>query len=77
MRVHESGRPFTDPSGDRLRDWMGVDEETFYDRSSGGDPADGLLLSGLRREGLRPAAAADLRADMADAGAWSTLGQVR
>jgi uracil-DNA glycosylase len=23
MRVHESGRPFTDPSGDRLRDWMG------------------------------------------------------
>jgi len=30
-RVHESGRPFTDPSGDRLRDWMGIDEETFYD----------------------------------------------
>jgi uracil-DNA glycosylase len=33
MRVHESGRPFTDPSGDRLRDWMGVDEATFYDRA--------------------------------------------
>jgi len=32
-RVHASGRPFTDPSGDRLRDWMGVDAETFYDRS--------------------------------------------
>ncbi|MFL4468547.1 uracil-DNA glycosylase family protein [Tateyamaria armeniaca] len=32
-RVHESGRPFTDPSGDRLRAWMGVDEATFYDRS--------------------------------------------
>lgn len=31
-RVHESGRPFTDPSGDRLRQWMGVDEATFYDR---------------------------------------------
>lgn len=31
-RVHKSGRPFTDPSGDRLRDWMGVDEATFYDR---------------------------------------------
>lgn len=29
-RVHESGRPFTDPSGDRLRDWMGVDYDTFY-----------------------------------------------
>lgn len=33
MRVHESGRPFTDPSGDRLRDWMGVTEAEFYDRS--------------------------------------------
>jgi uracil-DNA glycosylase len=31
-RVHESGRPFTDPSGDRLRDWLGMDSETFYDR---------------------------------------------
>ncbi|MGR3490871.1 MAG: uracil-DNA glycosylase family protein, partial [Shimia sp.] len=31
-RVHHSGRPFTDPSGDRLRAWMGVDEVTFYDR---------------------------------------------
>lgn len=32
-RVHESGRPFTDPSGDRLRDWLGVDAETFYNQS--------------------------------------------
>jgi uracil-DNA glycosylase len=30
-RVHQSGRPFTDPSGDRLRDWLGVDEAQFYD----------------------------------------------
>lgn len=30
-RVHESGIPFQDPSGVRLRSWMGVDEETFYD----------------------------------------------
>ena len=29
-RVHESGRPFTDASGDRLRDWMGVTSEEFY-----------------------------------------------
>ncbi len=29
--VHKSGRPFTDPSGDRLRDWMGVSDEVFYD----------------------------------------------
>jgi len=32
-RVQESGQPFTDPSGDRLRDWMGVKEPTFYDQS--------------------------------------------
>ncbi len=32
-RVHESGKPFTDPSGDRLREWMGVDDAVFYDRS--------------------------------------------
>ena len=30
-RVHESGRPFTDPSGDRLRDWLGIDSTIFYD----------------------------------------------
>ncbi|CUJ85157.1 Uracil DNA glycosylase superfamily protein [Ruegeria denitrificans] len=32
-RVHASGRPFTDPSGDRLRDWLGIDETVFYDRN--------------------------------------------
>ncbi|TNF57137.1 MAG: uracil-DNA glycosylase family protein [Rhodobacteraceae bacterium] len=31
-RVHASGRPFTDPSGDRLRDWLGLSEDVFYDR---------------------------------------------
>jgi uracil-DNA glycosylase len=30
-RVHSSGRPFTDPSGVRLRQWLGLDEATFYD----------------------------------------------
>lgn len=30
-RVHESGRPFTDQSGDRLRDWLQLDPQTFYD----------------------------------------------
>ena len=30
-RVHESGVPFDDPSGERLRDWMGVTREEFYD----------------------------------------------
>jgi len=31
-RVHASGMPFSDPSGDRLREWMGVDAGTFYDK---------------------------------------------
>ena len=31
-KVHESGIPWNDPSGDRLRDWMGICRETFYDR---------------------------------------------
>lgn len=30
-RVHASGKPFDDPSGERLRDWMGIDPDTFYD----------------------------------------------
>jgi uracil-DNA glycosylase len=30
-RVHASGTPFTDPSGVRLRQWMGVNEAEFYD----------------------------------------------
>ena len=33
VRVHASGIPFDDPSGDRLRSWMGIDRETFYDRT--------------------------------------------
>lgn len=31
LRVHESSIPFDDRSGDRLRDWMGVAKEVFYD----------------------------------------------
>ncbi|MFY0692628.1 MAG: uracil-DNA glycosylase family protein [Paracoccaceae bacterium] len=33
LRVHKTTQPFTDPSGDRLRAWMGVDAEQFYDQS--------------------------------------------
>jgi uracil-DNA glycosylase len=35
-RVHESGLPFDDPSGERLRGWMGVDRATFYDHPAMG-----------------------------------------
>lgn len=33
LKVHETGIPFKDRSGDRLREWMGIDDETFYDTS--------------------------------------------
>ena len=32
-RVHETGIPWNDPSGDRLRDWLGMTRDTFYDVS--------------------------------------------
>ncbi len=32
-RVHQSGRPFDDPSGIRLRQWLGIEEAAFYDPS--------------------------------------------
>ena len=34
LRVHESGLPFDDRSGDRLRQWLGVDRIAFYDASN-------------------------------------------
>ncbi|MGY8854502.1 MAG: uracil-DNA glycosylase family protein [Pseudomonadales bacterium] len=30
-KVHETNIPFNDASGDRLRDWMGIDKASFYD----------------------------------------------
>jgi uracil-DNA glycosylase len=31
IRVHNSGIPYNDPSGKRLRAWLGIDADTFYD----------------------------------------------
>lgn len=48
-RVHESGLPFDDPSGDRLRNWLGVDRETFY-----GHPAIGVAAMAFCFPGTDP-----------------------
>jgi uracil-DNA glycosylase len=32
-KAHASGKPFDDPSGERLRDWLGLDRAAFYDAS--------------------------------------------
>lgn len=34
LRVHETGIPFNDASGDRLRDWLAVTRDQFYDPST-------------------------------------------
>jgi uracil-DNA glycosylase len=33
LRVHTTGIPWNDPSGERLRTWMGIDRDLFYDES--------------------------------------------
>ncbi len=48
-QVHESGLPFDDRSGDRLRDWLGVDRETFY-----GDPRIGVAAMAFCFPGTSP-----------------------
>ena len=50
-RVHDSGRPFTDRSGDRLRDWMGVDYQTFYADRRIGVAAQAFCFPGTNPKG--------------------------
>lgn len=47
----ESGRPFTDPSGDRLRDWLQIDESTFYDPSKVAIVPMGFCFPGYDKNG--------------------------
>ena len=50
-RVHASGVPFTDPSGDRLRDWMCVTSDEFYDASRIAIVPMGFCFPGLDTKG--------------------------
>jgi uracil-DNA glycosylase len=50
-RVHASGRPFTDPSGDRLRVWTGLTEAVFYDASRVAIVPMGFCFPGLDPDG--------------------------
>ncbi len=50
-RVHESGLPFDDPSGDRLRGWMGIDRATFYDHPAIGVAAMAFCFPGTDPKG--------------------------
>ncbi len=53
-RVHESGVPFDDPSGDRLREWMGVSRDTFYDAMQIAILPMGFCYPGTGRSGDLP-----------------------
>ena len=50
-RVHASGIPFSDPSGVRLRSWMGVSDEEFYDVSRIAIIPMGFCFPGLDAKG--------------------------
>jgi len=53
-RVHASGVPWDDPSGDRLRAWMGLDREQFYDASRIAIMPMGFCYPGRGRSGDLP-----------------------
>ena len=53
-RVHESGVPWDDPSGDRLRAWLGLDPATFYDPSRVALVPMGFCYPGPGRSGDLP-----------------------
>ncbi len=66
-RVHESGVPFDDPSGDRLREWLGVSRETFYDATQIAIMPMGFCYPGTGKSGdlaPRPECAKTWREDL-------------
>lgn len=70
IRVHQSGRPFTDPSGDRLRQWMGIDKDIFYDAGKVAILPMGFCYPGTGKSGdlpPRPECARTWRAQILEA----------
>lgn len=51
VRAHASGRPFTDPSGERLRSWLGVSDTEFYTPSLFAVVPAGFCFPGLTASG--------------------------
>ncbi len=50
-RVHETGLPFNDRSCDRLRDWLGIDRDAFYNHPNLGSMPVGLCYPGVDAKG--------------------------
>jgi uracil-DNA glycosylase len=53
-KVHASGIPFSDPSGDRLRGWMGISKDQFYDAKNIAILPMGLCYPGRSNSGDAP-----------------------
>lgn len=53
-KVHASGRPWDDRSGERLRSWMGIDARTFYDAAQVAIVPMGLCYPGRGASGDLP-----------------------
>tara|TARA_A100001037_G_scaffold58234_1_gene50390 strand:+ start:15 stop:605 length:591 start_codon:yes stop_codon:yes gene_type:complete len=54
IKVHESGIPWDDASGDRLREWMQVSKEQFYDTNYFSIVPMGLCYPGKGKSGDLP-----------------------
>jgi len=52
--VHRTGIPWNDKSGENLRDWMGVDKETFYNPEKFGIIPMGFCYPGIGKTGDLP-----------------------
>lgn len=50
-RVHETGIPWNDRSGERLRDWLKIDADTFYDESRVAIMPMGFCYPGVLKNG--------------------------
>ncbi|MCG9577195.1 uracil-DNA glycosylase family protein [Vibrio tubiashii] len=53
-RVHETSIPWNDPSGNRLREWLALDKETFYDPNKIAIMPMGLCYPGKGESGDLP-----------------------
>ena len=53
-RVHASGIPWSDPSGERLRRWMGINASVFYDEHKVALMPMGFCYPGRAASGDRP-----------------------
>lgn len=71
-KVHQSGVPFDDASGNRLREWMGVSREVFYDPTQVAVVPMGFCFPGIGKSGDLPP-----RAECAKAWREQLLGKLQ